>query len=102
MFSDSTQDAAKEGRKKHTANGNKSVFHIAIAKDIFAVDHDPKLREAVATSVPEEVWKSVENFISRLKTAYKSFNAESGETGAGLECSEVVPGSKIANKIDTR
>ncbi|KAJ7689665.1 hypothetical protein B0H17DRAFT_1134806 [Mycena rosella] len=66
IFSDSSQDAAEEGRKKNVAKGQKHVFYIALAKDIFSIDSDPKLRAAVATDVPEELWKSVENLITQL------------------------------------
>jgi hypothetical protein len=65
LFGDSTQDAAEEGRKKNVAKGNKSIFYVAIAKAVFAIDQDANLRAAVATDVAEELWKSVENFVTR-------------------------------------
>lgn len=64
LFSDSSQDAAEQGRKKLKANGSKSVFYVAIAKDVFAVDEDKKLREAVTTRA-DDLGKSVENMLGR-------------------------------------
>ncbi|KAJ7926535.1 hypothetical protein B0H13DRAFT_1599460, partial [Mycena leptocephala] len=63
LFSDSTKDAAEEGRKKRVAKGSKFVFYVSIAKAVFAVDDEEKLHDAVKNNV-EEVAKSVENLVT--------------------------------------
>lgn len=45
LFSDSSQDAKKEGRKQRVATGAKSKYHVLIATAVFSVDADPKVRE---------------------------------------------------------
>ncbi|KAJ7720745.1 hypothetical protein DFH07DRAFT_784287 [Mycena maculata] len=99
LFSDSSKEAAEEGRRRCVAKGSKFIFYVVIAKAVFAIDEDEKLRDA-AQNQTDEVAKSVENLITRLKTAYKQFNAELGKTGASLDYSEVEIDSPIYNKID--
>ncbi|KAJ7642519.1 hypothetical protein B0H17DRAFT_836452, partial [Mycena rosella] len=99
LFSDSSKEAAEEGRKKRVAKGSKSVYYTAMAKAVFSVDHNDKLRDAVQTKL-DELGKSIENVLTRLKSTYKEFNAELGQTGAGLEDSDITLNSDIYNKID--
>lgn len=35
----------------------------------------------------------------RLKSKYREFNNEIGQTGAGLKAEEIVSGSELSNKI---
>lgn len=39
------------------------------------------------------------NLVTSLRTKYRTFNNELGQTGAGLRKEEVTPGSDISNKI---
>ncbi|KAJ7645305.1 hypothetical protein B0H17DRAFT_959651, partial [Mycena rosella] len=117
LFSDSSKEAAEEGRKKCVVKGSKSIYCTGIAKDVFSVDDDARLRDAVGTKL-EELGKSVENMSTRFGSSifyfesalisYKTrcsyhiqkFNAELGKTGAGLDYSEIEFDSDIYNKID--
>ncbi|KAJ7633712.1 hypothetical protein B0H17DRAFT_1149904 [Mycena rosella] len=48
LFSDS-KEATEEGRKKCVAKGSKSICYTGIAKDVFSVDDDAGVRDAVGT-----------------------------------------------------
>ncbi|KAJ7163659.1 hypothetical protein C8R46DRAFT_902539, partial [Mycena filopes] len=99
LFSDSLKDTAEEQRKKHVAKGSKFVYYTAIAKAVFRVNDDEKIRDACKEKL-EDLAKSTENVITRLKSTYKEFNTELGQTGAGLDYDQIDVGSDIYNKID--
>lgn len=60
LFSDSSQDAKKEGRKQRVANGAKSKYHLLIATAVFSVDADAKFREDFEAN-PNKYVKAIEN-----------------------------------------
>ncbi|KAJ7085306.1 hypothetical protein C8R44DRAFT_752903 [Mycena epipterygia] len=93
LFSDSTQDAVKEGRRKKTAKTSKMTYYQKIADAVFAVDASESVREDYKKK-PERYARSVENYIKR------DVNKELGQTGAGLRVEDVVAGSDIGNKIE--
>ncbi|KAJ7233813.1 hypothetical protein C8J57DRAFT_1532137 [Mycena rebaudengoi] len=99
LFSDSTKDASKEGRKARKASGAKTIYYTKIADAVFSVDADPAVREAFKKDSTPYV-RSVENYVSRLKSEYHDFNTELGQTGAGLKYEDITPGSDIHNKIE--
>ncbi|KAJ7689861.1 hypothetical protein B0H17DRAFT_936705, partial [Mycena rosella] len=98
LFSDSSKEAAEEGKKKRVAKGSKSVYYTVMAKAVFSVDHDDKLCDVVQMKL-DELRKSIGNLRTRLKTTYKEFNAELGQTGAGLEYSNITLNNDMYNKI---
>ncbi|KAJ7469520.1 hypothetical protein FB451DRAFT_1176760 [Mycena latifolia] len=99
LFSDSTQDAVAEGRKKKTGKTPKMFYYGLMADAVFSVDADASIREDY-NKKPSRYARSVENFIKRLRKRYGEINKELGQTGAGLRVEDVVPGSEIANKIE--
>ncbi|KAJ7157566.1 hypothetical protein C8R43DRAFT_826483, partial [Mycena crocata] len=100
LFSDSTQDAAQEGRKKKKGKTPKIAYYKMIAEKVFSVDADESLR-ADYQKKPIRYARSVENYIKRLRKRYGEINKELGQTGAGLRVEDVEPGSEIENKIQT-
>lgn len=60
LFSDSSQDAKKEGRKQRVANGAKYKYHLLIATAVFTVDADSKVREDFQANAMK-YGKAVEN-----------------------------------------
>lgn len=82
------------------AKGDKAVFHKKIAEAVFNVPEEtPDLRERYHRQ-SEKFVASVVNYLSRLRTGHRDFNTELGRTGAGLDYSEVTPGSDLHNLID--
>lgn len=63
LFSDSSQDAKAESRRRRVAKGSKNVFYAKIADAVFSVDADKSVREDFAKN-SEKYAKSVENRIS--------------------------------------
>ncbi|KII83076.1 hypothetical protein PLICRDRAFT_64608, partial [Plicaturopsis crispa FD-325 SS-3] len=99
LFSDSVEDAKAENRKKRTGKTPKSHFHGLIANAVFSVDADRNCRQDFAAH-PEKYAKSIDNYLTRLKNEYRSFNEKLGKTGAGLLYEEVQENSDLRNLID--
>ncbi|KAJ7200312.1 hypothetical protein GGX14DRAFT_660145, partial [Mycena pura] len=100
LFSDSTQDATAQGRKKKTSKGTKNAHYLKMSDYVFSTDPDKAVRSDFKRD-PGRYAKSAENCITRLRKTYRKVNAELGQTGAGLRIEDVVEGSDIANKIGT-
>lgn len=116
LFSDSSQDAKAEKRKQRVANGAKSKYHVLIATAVFSIDTEEKVRKDFEAN-SDKYTKAVENRLAvwvylrdvvcdadislatSLKSKYRTFNTELGQTGAGLRKEDVVVGSDISNKI---
>ena len=64
LFSDSTQDAAGDNRKKQVAKGAKIGIHGKMADYIFSVDSDSTVRNDFARD-PQRYARSVENVLVR-------------------------------------
>lgn len=65
LFSDSSQDAKDENRRRRTAKNVKTSFHIKMANYIFSLDEDAKTRDDLRTNGAKKYAKSVENRITR-------------------------------------
>ncbi|KAJ7827203.1 hypothetical protein B0H13DRAFT_2373968 [Mycena leptocephala] len=91
LFSDSTQDANEQGRKKQTGKTTKMAYYLKMADAVFSVDASDTVRADYVEN-PNRYACSVENYLG-------SCNNELGQTGAGLKPEDVTPESEIANKI---
>ncbi|KIJ96687.1 hypothetical protein K443DRAFT_10432 [Laccaria amethystina LaAM-08-1] len=92
--------AKAQAWKKVKAKGGKAVFHTKIAEVVFNVPEEtPCLREWYQRQ-PDKFASTIVNYLSWLRMGYLDFNTEFGRTGAGLDYSEVTPGSDIRNLID--
>jgi hypothetical protein len=60
LFSDSSQDARKEQRRRRVAPGSKAVYHLQIATAVFSVDAKSDIREEFKVD-PDKYAKAVEN-----------------------------------------
>ncbi|KAK7027737.1 hypothetical protein R3P38DRAFT_3520815, partial [Favolaschia claudopus] len=85
LFSDSTAEAKKEGRKKVVGGDGKGVQCGVLAKHIFAKDPQEKLHYA---SDP-----------GKLRNEYKEKLTILGATGAGLSSSDIRADSNLASLI---
>ncbi|KAJ7887972.1 hypothetical protein B0H13DRAFT_2342151 [Mycena leptocephala] len=98
LFSDSTQDANEQGRKKQTGKTTKMAYYLKMADAVFSVDASDTVRADYVEN-PNRYARSVENYLGRLRKRYRDINNELGQTGAGLKPEDVTPESEIANKI---
>lgn len=64
LFSDSAQDAKEENRRRRTAKGSKTCFHVKMAHYIFSVDENAKIRDDVKVNGANDYAKVVENRIA--------------------------------------
>jgi hypothetical protein len=64
VFSDSTQDANEQGRRKQTSKTAKMTYYAMMADAVFSVDEDETVR-ADYKQHPERYGKSVENVLGR-------------------------------------
>jgi len=113
LFSDSTADATKEGRAKHTAKDGKAQQYAVLARHIFA--SEPGQR-ALYLQNPGRYGTAVETCLRRydhllivyfcqltcslsLKSEYVVHLKALGSTGAGLDPCAITKGSTIANII---
>lgn len=60
LFSDSSQDARVEGRKRRVAKGSKTHFYTRMAAAVFSVDAKKDIRDNFGAN-PDKYAKSVEN-----------------------------------------
>ena len=60
LFSDSSQDAHKEQRRRCVAPGSKAVYHLQIATAVFSVDAKSDIHEEFKVD-PDKYAKAVEN-----------------------------------------
>jgi hypothetical protein len=113
LFSDSTADATKEGRMKHTAKDGKVQQYAVLAKHIFAAEPG---QSALYLQNPGRYGTAVETRLRRyanllsmclchmtcsssLKSEYVAYLKVLGSTGAGLDPHTITKGSTIANII---
>ena len=114
LFSDSTADATREGRTKHTAKDGKIQQYAVLAKHIFAdepgqsalyLQNPGRYGTAVETRLRRYVRLSLSMYIlqltlsSSLKSEYVAHLKVLGSTGAGLDPHAVTKGTPIANLI---
>jgi hypothetical protein len=113
LFSDSTADATKEGRMKHTAKDGKAQQYAELAKHIFAAEagqsslylqNPGRYGTAVETRLRRydyllSVYLYQLTFCSSLKSEYVAYLKVLGNTGAGLDPHTITKGSPIANII---
>ncbi|KAH9061318.1 hypothetical protein EDB87DRAFT_1682746 [Lactarius vividus] len=92
LFSDSSHDAKKENRPRHVAKGSKSIFHNKMAKYIFSVDVDARVRI--------EVKEDIKKYSKAVDCKYREFTHELGRTGAGLTVEEIRKDSNLSNVLD--
>ncbi|KAJ3506173.1 hypothetical protein NLJ89_g7015 [Agrocybe chaxingu] len=93
LFSDSTADAAREGRNKAVTKDGKSQQYGVLAKHIF--EDEPSQAKAYKQD-PIRFATSVETRLRRLKNEYSTHLKTLGATGAGLAPEDVTPGSTMA------
>src|ERR1700720_619520 len=62
LFSDSSQDARKEQRRRRVAPGSKAVYHLQIATAVFSVDAKSDIREEFKVD-SDKYAKPVENHL---------------------------------------
>ncbi|KAL1758141.1 hypothetical protein FB107DRAFT_247081, partial [Schizophyllum commune] len=100
LFSDSIDDAKKEGRSRvSTAKTTKTSYYEAAAKAVLGTDSDDQYRAAVQLH-PRKFATSVQQLINnRLKKKYRESNLKIGQTGAGKRREEITPGSDLDNII---
>lgn len=60
LFSDSTQDARAQGRRREVGKTHKSFYYAKIAQHVFQNDGNPQYRAEYAVN-PQKYAKSVEN-----------------------------------------
>ncbi|KIJ57902.1 hypothetical protein HYDPIDRAFT_34688 [Hydnomerulius pinastri MD-312] len=72
IFSDSTQDAAQQGRHHKQMCSQKKTYLQPLVKAIFECDHDPKVKDAY-----------------ELRKKYNAVNKELGRMGAGLSIEDL-------------
>jgi hypothetical protein len=65
LFSDSAQDAKEDNRRCRTAKSAKTSFYIEMAKYIFSVDEDERVRDDLKAHGPLKFAKVVENRINK-------------------------------------
>ncbi|KAH9974182.1 hypothetical protein BGW80DRAFT_1128570, partial [Lactifluus volemus] len=99
LFSDSSKDAKEEGRRRRVVKGTKSEFHKMMATAVFSVNDDANIR-ADFRSNPVNYTKSIDNYITRLRKEYRSFNEKLGQTGAGLRYEDLEEGSNLQNLVE--
>ncbi|KAI3998488.1 hypothetical protein K525DRAFT_180060, partial [Schizophyllum commune Loenen D] len=114
LFSDSIDDAKKEGRSRvSTAKTTKTSHYEAAAKAVLGTDSDDQYRAAVQLHPRKSVQQLINNrcvtYISavcyllitfvRLKKKYRESNLKIGQTGAGKRREEITPGSDLDNII---
>ena len=115
LFSDSTADATKEGRMKHTAKDGKIQQYAILAKHIFAAEPGQSVlylqnpgRYGTAVETRLRRYDDLPFFIYllchltcsfRLKAEYIAHLKVLGSTGAGLDPHTITKGSTIANVI---
>ncbi|KAK7467555.1 hypothetical protein VKT23_004608 [Stygiomarasmius scandens] len=98
LFSDSSENAKSEGRRKQVSKTGKLDLHRVLAKAVFENDAKEDVREDYKAN-PDKYAKSVENYLGRLKREYRDTNNRIGKTGAGLDYSQVEEGSALQNLI---
>ncbi|KAJ7302155.1 hypothetical protein DFH08DRAFT_759748 [Mycena albidolilacea] len=97
LFSDSTEDATSEGRKKHVGKESKINMYSTLAQHVFGDSNTgPEGDEDIVEVVSEEYRaayaadssryaKSTQQQFSRLKTEYSKHVKELYQTGGGLK-----------------
>jgi hypothetical protein len=113
LFSDSTADATKEGRTKHTPKDGKVQQYAALAKHIFAAEpgqstlylqNPGRYSTAVETRLRRydhslSMYLCLMTCSSSLKSEYVAHLKVLGSTGVGLDPNAITKGSTIANII---
>ncbi|KAG6371205.1 hypothetical protein JVT61DRAFT_9829 [Boletus reticuloceps] len=89
LFSDSTQDAIRQGRTRKQMSASKDSYYQQIAQHIFTNDRDPVVRQAYSAD-PLSFVKTIKGRFAKLKTKYNTFNKELGYSGAGITVEQML------------
>ncbi|KAI5989670.1 hypothetical protein EDD15DRAFT_2140457, partial [Pisolithus albus] len=83
LYSDSTQDAAEQGRPCWQMSSNKDTYYQLVTQHVFTNDHDPAVKQAYLND-PLSFVKTVKGRFTKLKTKYNAINRQLGLLGAGV------------------
>ncbi|KAJ7746212.1 hypothetical protein B0H14DRAFT_2275626, partial [Mycena olivaceomarginata] len=87
-FSDSTEDATKEGRKKHQGKESKIIMYRTLADAVFVKDTVPEeMVQGYETDKTRYV-KSLQQQFARLKKQYSVHVKGLYQTGGGLKAQD--------------
>ncbi|KDQ49005.1 hypothetical protein JAAARDRAFT_144090 [Jaapia argillacea MUCL 33604] len=87
LFSDSTSDANKDGRRKLTAKDPKNQLYAELAKAVFENNEDEEIRNEYTQDM-QRFGRSTQLHFGRLKKTYQEHVRTIKETGSGVEKSE--------------
>jgi hypothetical protein len=84
LFSDSTQDANEQGRKKQTGKTTKMAYYLKMADAVFSVDASDTVRADYVEN-PNRYARSVENYLGRcvVDLLLVAFRVTISNTGFG-------------------